>query len=97
MPGVGAATVPTYFSLTPTNRSGCPTKLFDVLSVDAVECAIEIQNAVAARVTQPGEPAAVTATVQCTISLSDLALPGIPGSDGLKAEFTSHLDIYRSR
>jgi len=47
--------------------------------------------------TRPGRPAAVTATVTCTISLSDLALPVLPGSTRLQAEFTSPLDIYRSR
>jgi|SRR5215469_8419561 len=47
--------------------------------------------------TRPGQPAAVTATVRCTISLSDLALPGLPGSTRLQAEFPSPLDIYRSR
>jgi len=47
--------------------------------------------------TRPGQPGAVTATVRCTISLSDLALPGLPGSTRLQAEFTSPLDIYRSR
>jgi len=47
--------------------------------------------------TQPGEPAAATATVRCTVSLSDLALPGLPGSARLQAEFTSPIDIYRSR
>jgi hypothetical protein len=47
--------------------------------------------------TQPGQPAVVTATVKCAISLSDLALPGLPGSLRLQAEFTSPLDVYRSR
>jgi Flp pilus assembly protein TadG len=47
--------------------------------------------------TQPGAPAAVTAMVRCTISLSELALPGLPGSARLQAEFTSPIDIYRSR
>jgi Flp pilus assembly protein TadG len=47
--------------------------------------------------TQPGEPAAVTATVRCAISLSDLALPGLPGRTLVQAEFTSPLDVYRSR
>jgi Flp pilus assembly protein TadG len=44
-----------------------------------------------------GEPAMVTATVSCTVSLSNLALPGLPGSARLQASFTSPLDIYRSR
>jgi Flp pilus assembly protein TadG len=47
--------------------------------------------------TQPGEAASVTATVSCTISLSALALPGLPGSTRLEAKFNSPLDIYRSR
>jgi Flp pilus assembly protein TadG len=45
----------------------------------------------------PGQPATVTATVSCTVSLASLALPGLPGSARLHASFTSPLDIYRSR
>lgn len=45
----------------------------------------------------PGHPAAVTATVSCTVALADLALPGLPGGVRLQAVFTSPLDIYRSR
>jgi Flp pilus assembly protein TadG len=45
----------------------------------------------------PGEPAAVSATVTCTVSLASLALPGLPGSARLQGTFTSPLDIYRSR
>jgi Flp pilus assembly protein TadG len=45
----------------------------------------------------PGQPAAVRATVSCTVSLANLALPGLPGSARLQATFISPLDIYRSR
>ncbi len=45
----------------------------------------------------PGQPAAVTATVTCTVPLANLALPGLPGTARLQAKFTSPLDIYRSR
>ena len=45
----------------------------------------------------PGEPATATATVSCTVSLSSLALPGLPGTAHLRASFTSPLDIYRAR
>jgi Flp pilus assembly protein TadG len=45
----------------------------------------------------PGAPASVTAIVSCTVSLADLALPGLPGTARLQATFTSPLDIYRSR
>lgn len=44
-----------------------------------------------------GQPATVSATVTCTVSLANLALPGLPGSVRLRASFTSPLDIYRSR
>jgi hypothetical protein len=46
---------------------------------------------------RPGEPASVTAIVNCTVSLANLALPGLPGTARLQATFTSPLDIYRSR
>jgi Flp pilus assembly protein TadG len=45
----------------------------------------------------PGEPAAVTATVSCTVPLASLVLPGLPGTARLQGTFTSPLDIYRSR
>lgn len=44
-----------------------------------------------------GQPAAVTATVSCSVSFSDIAVPGLPGNRTLSATFTSPLDIYRSR
>ena len=45
----------------------------------------------------PGQPATVTATVSCTLSLASLVVPGLPGSARLQARFTSPLDVYRSR
>jgi Flp pilus assembly protein TadG len=44
-----------------------------------------------------GQPAQVSASVSCTVQLSDLLVPGIPGSRKLTASFTSPLDPYRSR
>ncbi|HEX6684901.1 MAG TPA: TadE/TadG family type IV pilus assembly protein [Candidatus Limnocylindrales bacterium] len=46
---------------------------------------------------EPPGTAVVTATVSCSVQLSDVALPGMPGSLTLAAEFTSPLDRYRSR
>jgi Flp pilus assembly protein TadG len=43
------------------------------------------------------QPATVTAYVTCTVPLSDLLVPGLPGSQTLKAHFTSPLDPYRER
>ena len=46
---------------------------------------------------QAGTPATVSATVSCTVPLSDLALPGLPGAHTITATFTSPLDVYRQR
>lgn len=45
----------------------------------------------------PGVPATVAATVTCVVALSDLALPGVPGSRTVTATATSPLDTYRER
>ncbi|GCD97583.1 membrane protein [Embleya hyalina] len=47
--------------------------------------------------TAPGTPGIVTVSVTCTVSLSDVAFPGIPGSKTLHGTFTSVLDTYRGR
>ncbi|MFF0659149.1 TadE/TadG family type IV pilus assembly protein [Micromonospora tulbaghiae] len=44
-----------------------------------------------------GQPATVTATLACTATFSDVALPGMPGSVRISASFTSPLDTYRGR
>ncbi|WP_055483741.1 TadE/TadG family type IV pilus assembly protein [Sphaerimonospora mesophila] len=44
-----------------------------------------------------GRAATVSATVTCDVRLSDLAMPGIPGSRTLTSHFTSSLDQYRAR
>jgi Flp pilus assembly protein TadG len=44
-----------------------------------------------------GLPAQVRATVTCVVRLSDLALPGFPGSRTVTATAVSPLDTYRER
>ncbi|MFK0223723.1 TadE/TadG family type IV pilus assembly protein [Streptomyces vinaceus] len=44
-----------------------------------------------------GEVAAVTVTISCTVAMSDLLLPGAPGSKTMTSRFTSVVDAYRSR
>jgi Flp pilus assembly protein TadG len=68
------------------------------LRQDGLDCKpVVLINVSEFTTTEPGEPAAVTASVRCTVSLSNLALPGLPGSMALQADFTSPLDVYRSR
>jgi Flp pilus assembly protein TadG len=44
-----------------------------------------------------GQPATVRATVTCVVDLSDLAIPGLPGSRTLTSAFTSPIDQYGGR
>lgn len=43
----------------------------------------------------PGQPGSVTVTVSCTVSLSDVAIPGLPGSTTLDGSAASSIDIYQ--
>lgn len=44
-----------------------------------------------------GQVATVTVTVSCTVNLSDLLLPGVPGARTLTSTATSVVDQYRQR
>ncbi|MET9879244.1 TadE/TadG family type IV pilus assembly protein [Actinacidiphila glaucinigra] len=44
-----------------------------------------------------GQVGYVTVTVRCTVDLSDLLLPGAPGSKTLTSTFTSVVDAFRAR
>ena len=44
-----------------------------------------------------GLPAQVEVSVTCTVPLSDLAVPGMPGTRTMRAQMASPLDRYRTR
>ncbi|MFC8428030.1 TadE/TadG family type IV pilus assembly protein [Streptomyces sp. NPDC057253] len=44
-----------------------------------------------------GQVGTVSATVTCTVNLSDLLLPGVPGAKTLTSTATSIVDQYRQR
>ncbi|TQS44450.1 TadE/TadG family type IV pilus assembly protein [Cryptosporangium phraense] len=70
----------------------------DVLDAQGLHCdpvTITVDTSQFAR--PVGQAAAVTAVVSCSVSFSDIAVPGLPGNRTLSATFTSPLDIYRSR
>ena len=46
---------------------------------------------------RPGQPATVSATVTCPVRLSDLAIPGLPGTRTVSHTATSSLDTFRER
>jgi len=47
--------------------------------------------------TRPGQSATVTATVSCPVRLSDLSVPGLPGTRTVSHTATSSLDTFRER
>lgn len=47
--------------------------------------------------TPVGADASVAVTVTCTVSIADLAVPGLPGTRTMTASARSPLDRYRSR
>jgi Flp pilus assembly protein TadG len=46
---------------------------------------------------RPGQSATVTATVTCPVRLSDLSVPGLPGTQTVSHTTTSSLDTFRER
>lgn len=67
------------------------------LRADGLACDPVVRVNTAGFGVPPGRPASVWAKVTCTVPLSDLALPGLPGHHTLTATFSSPLDVYRSR
>jgi Flp pilus assembly protein TadG len=51
----------------------------------------------AAFTTTLGTAGSVTVSVDCTVDLSDLTLPGVPGTVTVHSSFTSPVDPYRTR
>ncbi|MEU6510999.1 TadE family protein [Streptomyces sp. NPDC046942] len=70
----------------------------DSLSGDGVTCQrTEVSVDTSGYSLDVGQAATVTATLSCTARLSDIALPGLPGSKTLTASWTSPIDTYRGR
>jgi Flp pilus assembly protein TadG len=67
------------------------------LESDGLDCSPTVTVNTSGFSVPVGEPAQVSATVSCNVRLSDLAVPGLPGSRTLTATFTSPLDPYRAR
>jgi Flp pilus assembly protein TadG len=68
------------------------------LRQDSLDCTPVVHVTAAAAFAVPvGQPSQITARVSCTVPLSGLLVPGLPGSKTLTASFTSPLDPYRAR
>jgi len=67
------------------------------LRQDGLDCSPHVTVSTGGFSVPVGQPATVSAAVTCTVSLSDLLVPGMPGSRTLRASFASPLDPFRGR
>jgi Flp pilus assembly protein TadG len=85
-------------SLTPgAAQAAAQSSAQAALSRDGLNCHPVVQVDTSQFRVQVGLPATVTATVWCRVPLSDLVVPGMPGSRLLRYAFTSPLDPFRER
>ena len=79
-------------------RQAALSSAYAALRADGLHCRPVVTLDLAQGFGTPlGQPAQVSASVRCTVRLSDLLVPGVPGTRTLTARFTSPLDPYRSR
>jgi Flp pilus assembly protein TadG len=71
-------------------RSSLSNQQIHCLSIDVDVDAGGFQTAV-------GQDATVAVSVTCRLDLSDLAVPGVPGSRTLRATMSSPIDTWRER
>jgi len=81
-----------------TARTDARTTADSILSDQGLQCAAITVDVDAVGFAMPvGRPAQVRATVTCQLELSDIAVPGLPGSATITRSATSPLDTYRER
>ena len=79
-------------------QSTAQTTAADSLDQQGLECeTLSVQVDTSGFTVQVGTPATVSATVTCQVRLSDLALPGLPGTHPVEGRGVSVLDTYRER
>ncbi len=68
------------------------------LAAQALQCAsVNVTVDTGGFAASPGQPATVTATVSCPVRLSDLGIPGLPGTRTVSHTAMSSLDTFRER
>ena len=78
-------------------RAAALASAAQALGRDSIDCTPVVTVNTGGFAVGVGLPARVTARVTCQVPLSDLLVPGMPGSRTLRASFTSPLDPYRAR
>ena len=77
------------------DATSAATAAFEAQNVRCLGVAVDVQTA--GLTAALGQAGTVSATVSCTVALSELAFPGIPGDRTLTASFTSLVDPNRER
>lgn len=81
-----------------TARSRAEASANETLAAQDLHCAVLLIDVDTGQFARPvGQPASVTVTVECQVSLTDFAMPGMPTSRWVDARYSSPLDLYRSR
>ncbi len=82
-----------------TARDRARTSALATLAAQDLHCAAAptVDVDVAQFANPVGQPANVTVRISCLVSLSDVALPGMPGQRLVWAQYTSPIDRYRAR
>jgi Flp pilus assembly protein TadG len=70
---------------------------YAALAQDGLHCTPHVTYDMSGFQAQVGQPGAVTATVRCNVSLSQIVVPGLAGSTLIVESFTSPIDPYRER
>lgn len=69
----------------------------NTLQNDGLRCLPQVHVDVSQFARPIGQPASVTAVVTCRVKLSDIAIPGLPGTKTMTSTFTSPIDQYGRR
>ncbi|MGQ4344070.1 TadE/TadG family type IV pilus assembly protein [Streptomyces sp. SAS_275] len=81
-----------------TAQSAAHAAAAESLADQGIACSSTSVHVDAGGVSVPvGQVGTVTVTVNCTVQLSDLLLPGAPGARTLTSTATSVVDLYRER
>jgi len=68
------------------------------MSAAGIQCAnLRVDVDTSAFALPPGQPGSVVVEIHCSVDLSDVSAPGIPGSVQLSGRAASPVDIYQER
>jgi Flp pilus assembly protein TadG len=82
----------------PAARVAATQSAHDSLRSQGITCGVlDVVVDTAGFAVAPGSAALVKVSVACSVSLSDLAVPGMPGTRTMRAQMASPLDRYRAR